>query len=428
MTNMPQPEANSGRSGNQFHVLIKPTGAVCNLDCSYCFYLDKESLYPGSTFRMSVETAAVFLQQLIEAHGDAEIFVSWQGGEPTLMGLDFYRAVMEREQQYRHPGVRIRHTMQTNGVLLNAAWCEFFREHQFLIGISIDGPQPLHDAYRHAKGGQPTFAKVFQAVELLRRHGVAFNALTTVHAGNGDHPLAVYRFLRDEAAAAVIQFIPIVSAAIRGHTPRDENDVAPFSVRPEQYGRFLISVFDEWLESDVGRVQVQPFEATLANWLGVNPGICVYSPVCGRALALEHTGDLYSCDHFVTPHHRLGNIHDRPLAEMVALPQQQEFGLHKLLGLPGKCQACAVRFACNGGCPKDSFLTTEDGEPGLNYLCAGYEAFYRHAAAAMHQMADLLRAGYEAAAIRDLRHLTAMPEEAGAVADTDLLFGETPLV
>ncbi len=398
-----------------FHLLAKPTGAICNLACQYCFFLSKETLYPGGRFRMSDEVLEAYIRQLIESHRTPEVTIAWQGGEPTLMGLDFFRRSIELERQYRKPGMTIHHTIQTNGTLLDDEWCAFFREHDFLVGISIDGPRALHDAYRVNKGGRPTFDQVMRGLRLLQEHCVEYNVLTTIHAANGDHPLEVYRFLRDEVGAGFIQFIPIVER--ENETGFQEGSTVTLrSVTAEQYGRFLIAVFDEWVRRDVGRVFIQMFDVALANWLGAPPGLCVHSPTCGSALALEHNGDLYSCDHFVEPKHLLGNIGERHMLEMVASEQQVRFGRDKLETLPPYCRECDVRFACHGGCPKDRFIETPEGDRGLNYLCTGYKAFFRHIDRPMRIMADLLRQGRAAAEIMDLYALEDQEKLQAAVA------------
>jgi uncharacterized protein len=376
-----------------YHVLAKPTGATCNLDCEYCFFLAKEALYPGSRFRMTDEVLDAYIRQLIESQSGPEITVAWQGGEPTLMGLDFYRRAVAIEERYRRPGTRLQNTMQTNGTLLDDDWCEFLRAHHFLVGLSLDGPSEMHDAFRKDKGGHPTFDKVLRAARLLQRHHVEFNILTTVNSANADHPLEVYRFLRDEVGTRFIQFIPIVERInTDGHTGLQEgNTVTHRSVSAEQWGRFLIAVFDEWVRRDVGTVFVQMFDAALASWVGAPPSMCIFAETCGQALALEHTGDLYSCDHFVEPKYLLGNIQRQPMAELVASDQQRQFGIAKRDSLPRYCRECAVLFACHGECPKNRFIETPDGEAGLNYLCAGYKAFFTHIDRPMRRMAQLLR-------------------------------------
>ena len=389
-----------------FHLLAKPTGAVCNLDCSYCFFLSKEMLYPGSRFRMADELLEQYVKQLIEAHaGVPEVAIAWQGGEPTLMGVDFFRRSVELAEGYLQPGQRATYTIQTNGTLLDEEWAAFFKDNDFLVGISIDGPRELHDTYRVNKGGKGSFDQVMHGLSFLNDAGVDWNALTTVHAANGDRGREVYRFLRDECGARFIQFIPIIErvaeAAEDGTVPweswrdrplyvQEGEVVTGRSVSPAQYGRFLVDVFEEWVRRDVGEVYVQMFDVALANWVGEPPGLCVHSETCGLALALEHTGDLYSCDHFVEPRYLLGNIKERHMLELVSSPQQTRFGLDKRDTLPQYCLDCDVRFACHGGCPKDRFIRTPYGEPGLNYLCAGFKEFFHHVDGPMRVMGELL--------------------------------------
>lgn len=382
-----------------FHLLAKPTGAICNLDCAYCFFLDKEVFYPGSKFRMSEPVLEQYIRQLIESHQTESVNIAWQGGEPTLMGLDFFRRAITLVEKYRRPGMRFLHTMQTNGTLLDDAWAAFFKEHDFLIGISIDGPQPLHDVYRLDKGGKPSFDKVMRGLRLLQKHGVEFNVLTTANRVNADYPLEVYRFLRDEVGATWMQFIPVVERInADGLTLYQEGStVSQRSVLPEQFGRFLSAIFDEWVRRDVGRIYVQTFEAALRNWLGLGAsGMCVFNETCGTGLAIEHNGDLYSCDHFVEPKYFLGNIQDKHMIELVASPRQLKFGQDKRDNLPRYCLQCDVRFACHGECPKNRFIVTPDGEDGLNYLCEGFKAFFHHVDFPMKIMVGLLHRGHEA--------------------------------
>lgn len=385
-----------------FHVMSKPTGAICNLDCSYCFFLDKEELYPGSSFRMSQGVHEAYVAQLLAAHSrDDEVVVAFQGGEPTLMGLDFFRRTIDLEEDHRRPGQRVLNTLQTNATLITDEWARFLRENNFLVGVSIDGPRHLHDAFRVDKGGKPTFDRVIAGLDHLREHGVEWNAVVTVNAANGDHGLEVYRFLRDELGASFIQFIPIVE---RTDADAASSPVSASSVGPRQYGRFLIDVFDEWARNDVGDVFVTMFDTALAHWLGMDDvGLCVHARTCGRAVALEHNGDLYSCDHFVDPDYLLGNIATTgtTLLELVESDRQQAFGQAKLTALPDYCRRCDVLNACNGGCPKDRFDSTPDGEPGLNYLCAGYQDFFRHVDLPMKVMVQLLRSGRDPAQLRD---------------------------
>lgn len=391
-----------------FHVLAKPTGSICNLDCKYCYFLSKEMLYAGSQFRMADEMLENYIRQTIQAQRSAEIVIAWQGGEPTLMGLDFFRRAMEYEKKYLNCETAAQNTLQTNGTLLDDEWCRFFRENNFLIGLSIDGPRKMHDCYRVDKGGQPTFDKVMRAARLMQKQDVEFNVLTTVHAGNGDHPLEVYRFLRDEVRTRFIQLIPIVERVTPDLLPLanlgwgDARHARPLytvsghavterSVNPEQWGTFLTRIFDEWVQRDVGTVFVNMFDAALASWVGAPPDLCIFAETCGQAMALEHNGDLYSCDHFVEPKYLLGNIRTESLAALVGSERQRRFGNDKRDTLPRYCRECEVRFACHGECPKNRFINTPDGEPGLNYLCAGYKAFFQHVDRPMKIMAELLR-------------------------------------
>lgn len=375
-----------------FHVLAKPAGAICNLDCDYCFFLAKEELYPGSTFRMTPKVLEEYICQLLASQATPEVSIAWQGGEPTLMGLDFYRQVMDLVARQRRPGQVIEHTIQTNATLLDSAWAQFFAEHDFLVGVSIDGPARLHDVYRRDKGGKPSFDRVVRGVRVLQDHGVRWNALTTINRANEEHGLEVYRFLRDELGAEYIQFIPVVERPAPGGIPVGV-EVTDRCVRPGGYGAFLSEVFDEWVRRDVGRVYVQMFDTTLANYLNVPGSMCVHAQTCGTALALEHNGDLYSCDHFVEPDYLLGNITETPMLQLISSPEQIAFGQAKRDDLPGYCRGCSVRFACNGGCPKDRFTLTPDGEPGLHYLCPSYKAFFAHVDTPMRYMAGALRAG-----------------------------------
>lgn len=391
-----------------FHVMTKPAGAICNLDCTYCYFLSKETMYAGSRFRMDDDLLETFVRQHIESQRIPEVTFTWQGGEPTLMGLAFFERAIQRQQQYARPGIPIHNVIQTNGTLLDDDWCRFFRKHNFLVGISIDGPQALHDAYRVNKGGVGSFDNVMRGWSLLVEYGVDYNVLCTVHAANQDHPLEVYRFFRDELKTQFIQFIPIIERATEQMLPlanlgwheraggarplytQSGSLVTGRSVNAAKYGEFLIAIFEEWVRHDVGSVFVQMFDVALAAWLGQPGGLCIFAPTCGDALALEHNGDLFSCDHYVEPDYRLGNINDIHMLEMVSSGQQRQFGDAKRDTLPDYCQTCEVRFACNGGCPKNRFIHAPDGEPGLNYLCAGYKAFFNHVDEPMQTMAQLL--------------------------------------
>ena len=378
-----------------FHVMAKPTGSACNLNCDYCFFLKKEKLYPGSNFRMSDEVHEAYIKQLFEAHQVPQVTVAWQGGEPTLMGLDFFRRSLELQKKYQKPGTRIENTFQTNGILLNDEWCQFFHENKFLIGLSMDGPKELHDYYRKDKGGHGTFDRVGRSARLLQKHKVEFNILCTVNSKNADHPLKVYRFFRDDLGTHYLQFIPIVERINEnGETGLQEgNKVTDRSVRPEQWGRFLIGIFDEWVKRDVGQTFVLNFDGALAGWLGMAGTVCIFGPTCGLGMALEHNGDLYSCDHFVEPNYYLGNILTTPMIELVVSEKQRKFGQDKKDTLPRYCRECEVLSICNGECPKNRLIQTLEGEAGLNYLCEGYKAFFKHADKPMRIMADLIRRG-----------------------------------
>ena len=373
-----------------FHIMTKPRGAICNLDCKYCYFLKKEALFPGSDFRMPDAVLEEYTRQYIEAQPQPEVSFAWQGGEPTLMGLDFFRRAVAFQAKYRKPGMRILNSLQTNAVTLDDEWCRFFRDHQFLIGVSLDGPRAMHDAYRVDKGGQATFARVMRGLRLLQQHGVEFNILTTVHAANAREPLAVYHFLRDEVGARHLQFIPIVERDNQSGYQEGEA-VTERSVSAVDYGNFLIAIFDDWVRRDVGRVFVQIFDVALAAWAGERPGLCVFEETCGAALAIEHNGAVYSCDHYVEPKHFVGNIVDIPLHEIVVSDAQRRFGAAKRDTLPQYCLDCEVRFVCNGGCPKNRIIHTPTGESGLNYLCRGYRAFFNHIDEPMRYMAAQLK-------------------------------------
>ena len=375
--------------------MAKPVGSRCNLDCAYCFYLKKVSLYPDSSFRMSDEMMEDYIRQTIEAHRVPQVTIAWQGGEPTLMGLDFFRRVVEVEKKYIRPGMRIENTLQTNGVLLDDEWCRFLHENSFLIGLSVDGPKYLHDVYRRDKGGKGTFDKVLRAARLLQKHKVEFNILCTVNAVNSRHPLEVYRFFRDELGAKYLQFIPIVERD--NDTGNQEGlRVTDRSVEPEQWGSFLIEIFDEWVTRDVGTMFVLFFDAVLASYVRGYSTICTLQPTCGQGMALEHNGDAYSCDHYVEPKYLLGNIKDEPVGVLVSSQKQKTFGLDKTDTLPAYCRECEYLFTCHGECPKNRVLTTPDGEQGLNWLCEGLKKFFAHTQQEMQIMAQLLQRGQPA--------------------------------
>jgi len=383
-----------------FHIMAKPHGPICNLDCTYCYYLEKERLYakPGRDFRMRDDVLESYIRQYIEAQPGEHVSFAWQGGEPTLLGVAFFERVIELQKKYAN-GKTFDNALQTNGTLLDDEWGEFLSRNKFLIGISIDGPAEIHDAYRVDKGGQPTFARVVRGLEYLKKHGVEFNTLTVVNRENSYHPREVYRFLK-EIDGKYLQFIPIVEQVAEQPdanglvlvkpSSRLKARVTDWSVEPLQFGKFLAGVFDQWVQNDVGRVYVQIFDVALESWANIPQSLCVFAPQCGRALALEHNGDLYSCDHFVYPENRLGNIMDRALSSLMQLPQQSRFGSAKSVTLPSDCRECDVRFACNGECPKHRFTTTTSGEYGLNYLCAGYKHFFHHIDPYMRFMANEL--------------------------------------
>ena len=399
-----------------FHLIAKPSGAACNLACEYCFFLSKSQLYPGSTQRMDDEVLQAYIQGILETHPGPVVTISWQGGEPTLMGIDFFQRAVALADSLRRPGQSVRHTLQTNGTLVDTAWAAFFAEHGFLVGVSVDGPADIHDRYRVDRGGHPTLDRVLRGIGHLVEHGVEWNALATVNAASEAQGREVYGFLRDHVGARYVQFIPVVERATAETLPVMQEGwgqqrssgllyrqagalVTDRSVSPAGYGRFLIDVFEDWVRRDVGTVSVQMFEVALAHQLGVAPGLCVHAETCGDALALEHTGDVYRCDHYVEPDHLVGNLLEEPLDAIVASPGQRAFGEAKSDALPRACRECDVRSACHGGCPKDRFVRDRDGEPGLNHLCPSYRAFFGHVDRPMRLMAEELRSGGTAAGI-----------------------------
>ena len=378
-----------------FHVMAKPTGARCNLRCDYCFFLEKEDLYPGSDFRMRDEVMQAYIAQTVAAQRVPQVTIAWQGGEPTLMGLEFFRRVCAVEGAHVPAGMAVERTLQTNGVLLDDEWAAFLAENDYLVGLSIDGPRELHDAYRHDLGGRPVFDRVLAAARLLQKHGAEFNVLCTINAANAGHPLEVYRFFRDELGARFIQLIPIVEIETPPAAGRAGTATAR-SVQPEEYGSFLNAIFDEWVRRDVGEMFVQFFDGVLAAYVRGVSSLCILQPTCGEGVALEHNGDLYSCDHFVDPRYLLGNILETPIGELVRSERQRAFGRAKEETLTAFCRSCDYLFACNGECPKNRILLTPDGEPGLNWLCAGLKAFFSHTDRRMRLMAEILARGGEA--------------------------------
>ena len=405
-----------------FHVMSKPIGPICNLDCRYCFYLEKEEMYvqegrhPRPSWQMSDEVLETYIRQYIQQQDAQEINFAWQGGEPTLLGVDFFRKAVAIQTKYAE-GRTIHNALQTNATLLDDAWGGFLSENHFLVGVSIDGPADLHDAYRVDKHGGPTFDRVMQGIEALKRHGVDFNTMTVVSRANSQHPQRVYRFLK-EIGSTFLQFIPLVERASPGPLASEhgliqlslappprlgetDSAVTDWSIRAEDWGPFLTTIFDEWVRRDVGCIYVQHFDVALGIWLGAGSSLCVFSETCGKAVAIEHNGDLYSCDHFVYPQYRLGNVLEKSLGEMVASEAQTKFGRDKANTLPRYCRECEVRFACQGECPKHRFIRAPDGEWGLNYLCAGYYRFFKHIDPYMRAMAGLLHSGRAPAEIME---------------------------
>lgn len=412
------------------YVMLKPVGSVCNLACDYCYYLEKSKFYPEvKNHILSDELLEKFIREYLECQTMPEVLFTWHGGETLMRPLSFYKRALELQRKYAR-GRRIDNCIQTNGTLLTDDWCRFFKENNFLVGVSIDGPQEFHDEYRRNRQGLPSFYKVMKGIELMKKHGVEYNAMAVVNDYNVEYPLEFYRFFK-EIGCHYIQFAPIVER-LRGHAdgtrlvapgenraPRNRTDkqeapdrdapaaqpakqpadaagdapaLAPFSVDPVKWGHFLCTLFDEWLKEDVGTYYIQLFDATLANWVGEQPGVCSMAPTCGHAGVMEFNGDVYTCDHYVFPAYKLGNIRTHTLTEMMYSPRQLQFGTDKRDKLPGQCKECEYLFACNGECPKNRFAYTAAGEPGLNYLCAGYRQFFRHVAPYMDFMKQELLA------------------------------------
>ena len=357
-----------------FHLMVKPTGAECNLGCEYCYFLPKQELCKEVT-RMSEETLELYIKQLIEAHQTNQVTIAWQGGEPTIMGLDFFKKSVELAKKYANSSQKIEYTIQTNGTLLDEEWCKFFKNNNFLVGLSLDGPEKYHNKFRSSHN------QVVKGLKLLQKHDVEFDILCTVNSTNADHPQEIYEYFRDELGVNYYHFIPIVEKS------------QDFSVKPDQYGKFLTEIFNQWIQNDVGTVFVRTFDNALASWVQAPQTACVFAPTCGTALIMMPNGDVYSCDHFVDDKHLLGNISDTHLAELVSSQKQHEFGQIKQATIPSSCQKCDHLFACNGGCPKNRFVNN------LNYLCPSYKAFFKHIDKPMQEMAELLRQGREAAEI-----------------------------
>ena len=376
------------KASREFQVFVKPAGATCNLDCHYCYYLPKEGLYPGAKpFQMQADLLEQYIVQQIEISPEPVISFFWHGGEPTLLGLGYFRKIAELQRKHLSPGRRIANSLQTNGVILNEEWCRFFAAEGFSVGLSLDGPQALHDRYRVTKDQKPTHKQVMQGYRLLRQHKIPVDILCVVHAENVRYPLQVYRFFKD-IKAQYLSFIPLVELR-----PPPESGVSPRTVPAEAFGAFLCAIFDEWVRQDIGRIMVQIFEEAARPAYGQDHSLCIFRSTCGDVPVLEHNGDFFSCDHFVTPEHRLGNLCETPLLALLENPAQRSFGRAKLDQLPRYCRECTVLALCNGGCPKDRILQTQDGETGLNYLCAGYKRFFQHCRPYMTRLAALRRAG-----------------------------------
>ncbi len=382
-------------NGLAYNVIAKPIGPVCNLACGYCYYLDKKGMYAAEKdFRMPDAVLEEFIRQYIESNEVPEAVFAWQGGEPTLLGVDFFRNAFALQRKYAG-GKTIVNAFQTNGIRIDDEWCSLFAEHSVLVGISIDGPEIFHDRHRKTPGGSGSFRRAMRGFECLRKHGVEFNTLTAVTRDSQDSGLRIYRFLKG-IGSRYMQFIPIVEQVaprtkVGKSSPPGNVMVSPRTVQPGAYGRFLIAIFDEWRRADMGEYSVQMLDMMLEKWLGMPPSLCLFAERCGSALAMEYNGDVYSCDHFVYPQNRLGNLMRRPLADMVRSEEQRGFGDNKAAGLPGQCMRCDVLPICRGECPKNRFAFAADGEPGLNYLCPGYRAFFRYAAPFMARIADSVR-------------------------------------
>lgn len=401
-----------------FSSLAKPTGAACNLDCTYCFFLSKELLYDRAGQQMSEETLERYIADFLDSQPDGDVSLEWQGGEPTMRGLPFFRRAVELAEQYRRPAQNVHHSIQTNGTLIDDEWATFLADNGFLVGLSMDGPAAYHDAYRVNRAGRPTHAQVLRGWNILAAHGVETNILCTVHAANADHPLEAYRYFRDELGATYLQFIPIVERTSRKLLPladaswHEPGQARPLytqkgryvterSVGPQQWGRFMSAIWDEWVVRDVGTIYVQHFDTALGNAMG-QYSMCVHSPTCGDAIAVLHNGDVYACDHYVEPDYARGNIAEVSLRDVLDSKDQRQFGTDKATTLSQQCQECPVKWACWGGCPKDRFVPTDGGRHQQNYLCAGYFEFFSHITPDIARMTQLLRMGRPAAAIMKL--------------------------
>ena len=381
------------------YVMLKPAGSKCNLYCDYCYYLEKSGLYPNKSQVMSEELLERFIQQYIESQTQREVMFTWHGGETLMRPLSFYRKAVELQKKYGR-GRQIDNSIQTNGTLLNDDWCIFLKENNFLVGISIDGPQTFHDEYRRDKMGRPSFHRVMKGIELLQKHGVEFNCMAVVNDYNADYPLEFYQFFK-EIGCQYLQFTPIVERLRKSKSPLklataqeedNEAELAPYSVTADKWGNFLCSIFDEWIKEDVGKIFIQLFDSTLANWVGEQPGVCTMAKTCGHAGVMEFNGDVYACDHYVFPEYRLGNIYSKTLTSMMYSDEQQNFGKDKFDKLPQQCSECDMLFACYGECPKNRFIRDKYGNKGLNFLCDGYYHFFHHVAPYMDYMKQELLA------------------------------------
>ena len=403
----PEARLTAAPFAHPMYIMVKPVGSACNLRCDYCYYLEKQHLYANEGRQMlSDELLERFIREYIESQTTPEVLFTWHGGEPLVRPLAFYEKVVRLPQRYAR-GRRIANSLQTNGTLINDDWARFFHDQGWLIGVSLDGPEAYHDAFRRTRGGGPSFRNVIRGIDILNRHAVEWNALAVANRLNGDHPLSFYRFFKN-IGCRYIQVTPVVERLAHHDDGRqlaslvDEGQLAPFSIRPKQWGNFLCTIFDEWVRHDVSMFFINIFDATLANWVGVAPGLCTMAKHCGHAGVMEHNGDVYSCDHFVFPEYKLGNIHEQSLVEMMYSERQRRFGRAKADSLPTQCRECQWLNACHGECPRNRFIRTANGEPGLNYLCEGYRQYFSHVAPYMDVMKRLLGEKRPPAEIMDM--------------------------
>ena len=403
----PEARLTAAPFAHPMYIMVKPVGSACNLRCDYCYYLEKQHLYANEGRQMlSDELLERFIREYIESQTTPEVLFTWHGGEPLVRPLAFYEKVVRLQQRYAR-GRRIANSLQTNGTLINDDWARFFHDQGWLIGVSLDGPEAYHDAFRRTRGGGPSFRNVIRGIDILNRHAVEWNALAVANRLNGDHPLSFYRFFKN-IGCRYIQVTPVVERLAHHDDGRqlaslvDEGQLAPFSIRPKQWGNFLCTIFDEWVRHDVSMFFFNIFDATLANWVGVVPGLCTMAKHCGHAGVMEHNGDVYSCDHFVFPEYKLGNIHEQSLVAMMYSERQRRFGRAKADSLPTQCRECQWLNACHGECPRNRFIRTANGEPGLNYLCEGYRQYFSHVAPYMDVMKRLLGEKRPPAEIMDM--------------------------